>query len=753
LGGVGATGVNERGGITISEGDYNPEKIQLDDRLVEQPTLSIGDRLSSITGVVNYSFDRYEVLATEQAVITTDRTLGDDDTVLNGDANYVSIATYNVENLDQSDGKYDLIAKDVVYSLKSPDIIALQEVQDADGAGNGGILSGASNVQGLIDAIAKISGLVYTYVEIAPTAANSTGGEPNGNIRNGYLYLSDRVSLIQDSLGLIQDAAFSGSRKPLVATWSFNDQEFTTVNVHFTSRLGSDPLWGDEQPPRDAGDASRTAQASAVGDYVFDILSQDASRQFVLLGDWNGFYFEQAQTQLTDDGVFTNLATLLPEEERYSYIFDGNSQLIDNMLVTGGLLTGAKYDAVHINAEFTGTRPTDHDPQVALLRLGSTPQNVVIAGGTVAENLPAGTIVGKLSATDTPGDALSFKLLDDAGGRFVVDEQGVVRTTVALDYETMSSFTLKVQVTDSAGLTSSNDVTIAVTNVNEAPVAKADSITIDEDATSANLWSLLLGNDSDVDAGDILSIKAVGTGGTLSSLLFDPETKSLRYVADNDAFDALAPGAIATDSFTYTVTDKAGLTSTASVNVTVTGIADGISKIGGNGADTLTGTAGEDRLSGDNGDDRLFGVDGHDRLDGGRGSDQLFGGRGNDLLIGGLGDDTLEGGAGRDSFVLSARGGNDVVLDFDVANDKLLFDGTAIRSSEARDWNGDGMTDIRLNLMAGGTVTLLGLSSLSGVQTGTYSEASNAQQALRLDATDGLAVRQALINGDLWLIA
>jgi predicted extracellular nuclease len=111
-----------------------------------------------------------------------------------------------------------------------------------------------------------------------PTTAGSTGGEPGGNIRNGYLYQSDRVTLVEGSLGLINDAAFNGSRKPLVATWSFNDQEFTTVNVHFTSRLGSDPLWGDAQPPRDGGDASRTAQAAAVGDYVFDILSADASR-------------------------------------------------------------------------------------------------------------------------------------------------------------------------------------------------------------------------------------------------------------------------------------------------------------------------------------------------------------------------------------------------------------------------------------------------------------------------------------------
>jgi hypothetical protein len=63
---------------------------------------------------------------------------------------------------------------------------------------------------------------------------------------------------------------------------------------------------------------------------------------------------------------------------------------------------------VHINAEFTGTRPTDHDPQLALLRVAITPHDVVLAGGTVAENLPAGTIVGTLSATDTPGDTLTY---------------------------------------------------------------------------------------------------------------------------------------------------------------------------------------------------------------------------------------------------------------------------------------------------------------------------------------------------------
>ncbi|MEA1072604.1 Calx-beta domain-containing protein [Sphingomonas sp. LY160] len=720
--GVGATGVNERGGITISPGDYNPEKLQLDDRLAAQPVLSIGDQLASVTGVINYSFEHYELLATSGATVTKDVTLGDNDTTLKGDANYLSIATYNLENIDPTDGpvKYDLLSDDIIYSLGAPDIIGVQEIQDADGAGSGSDLSGYVTAKILIDAIYAKTGILYTYVEIAPSTPGSTGGEPGGNIRNGYLYQADRVSLVANSLELIEDPVFNGTRKPLVASWSFNGQEITTINVHFISRIGSDPLWGGTQPPSDAGDAARTAQAAAVGAYVNNHLADDPALNIMLLGDWNGFYFEEAQRQLTDGGVFTNLATLLPEEERYSYLFDGNSQLIDNMLVTGGLFEGARYDAVHINAEFTGVRPTDHDPQVALLRLAITPHDIVISDAVVDENEPAGTIVGVLSATDTPGDRLTYALVDDADGRFAVDaETGVVVTRAVFDRETQASYTIVARVTDSAGLTSTRSLVINVANVNEAPTAANDAIAVNEDATSDNLWSTLLANDTDVDAGDTLTISAVNVGGTLGTLLFDPATQTLRYVADGDSFDALAPGATAIDSFTYTVTDAGGLSRTATVNVTVTGVADGVTRSGGNGADRINGTEGEDRLFGENGNDQLFGLDGHDRLDGGRGDDRLDGGIGNDLLIGGQGNDTLIGGAGFDTFLFGKSSGEDVIRDFDTSADQLSFaDGIGIRSSRTFDANGDGIADLSISLTGGGSVTLLGVASLSGVKVG-----------------------------------
>ena len=51
--------------------------------------------------------------------------------------------------------------------------------------------------------------------------------------------------------------------------------------------------------------------------------------------------------------------TTLPESERYSYVFDGNSQVLDQILVSLGTLGWIpEYDSVHVNAEFTTRRPT-----------------------------------------------------------------------------------------------------------------------------------------------------------------------------------------------------------------------------------------------------------------------------------------------------------------------------------------------------------------------------------------------------------
>jgi VCBS repeat-containing protein len=1030
--GAGATGVSARGGLTLSAGDFNPERIQIDSLNASPVHYTQGDHVASVTGIVNYSFDHYEVLTDSDPAILQPSTLARETTSLIGDADHLSIASYNVENLDFSDAKYDILAHDIVFNLGAPDIVALQEIQDDNGTGTG-VLSADQNLASLCAALNAADPTAhYVYADIDPTAENASGGEPNGNIRNAFVFDINRVSLIAGSLEIITGDAYHNSRNPLVGTFSFNGHDVTVVDVHSYSRGGSDPDFGANQPPVASGDDRRTAMADGVRAYVDDHLATNPNLHFAVMGDWNGFYYETAFQHLTAGGVLTNLNGMLAPEERYSYQFDGNLQQIDNMLVTGGLLGGAQYDLVHINAEFTaGVRPTDHDAQVALFLLpapNQAPTDLELGNQSVDENQPAGTIVGTLSATDKPTDTLSYVLLDDAGGRFAVDaHSGVVTTTAAFDHEADASFAITAEVTDQGGLSTQqsftvtvgdvneaptvpaidhqaidengaagtlvgtvgatdpdgnaltyslvddagglfaidpvtgaltatasldyeaghgysvtaraddghglhtdrviaiavNDLneaptglaldhasvdenaaagtlvgtvsasdpdgnalafslvddaggrfaidaaghltttapldheaaaswsvtaraddghglttdrvftiavgdvneaptgvaldhagvdenapagtlvgtvsasdpdgnalafslvddaggrfaidaaghlttttpldyesgasysvtaraddghglhtdrvfTIAVGDVNEAPTAHGDAASVNEDATTGNLWTSLLANDSDPDAGTHLTIASVDTTGTLGHVLFDAGTQSVRYVADADAFDALPTGTTATDHFTYTVTDGHGLTSTATVTVTVTAIADGITVNAGNGDDLVNGTGGEDSLSGGNGNDAVYGLDGHDSLSGGNGNDSLYGGAGsdvlhgdngndlldggtgNDVLDGGNGNDTLTGGAGADKFVFGKGGGNDIVTDFDTGLDRLfLADGAQVKSFKVEDVNHDGIQDLNIAFSnGGGSVVLLGVSDFGAVHFG-----------------------------------
>jgi len=104
---------------------------------------------------------------------------------------------------------------------------------------------------------------------------------------------------------------------------------------------------------------------------------------------------------------------------------------------------------------------------------------------------------------------------------------------------------------------------------------------------------------------------------------------------------------------------------------------------GGAGNDRLAGGGAKDVLKGGAGRDKLFGGAGHDRLEGGgakdilvggNGRDKLFGNAGNDRLDGGRGGDKLFGGAGADIFVFKAKGGKDVIRDFQDDIDTIRLD-------------------------------------------------------------------------------
>jgi len=666
--GANATGNSARGGITISAGDLNPERIQIDaDSGIfagYNPAHSVGDRLASVNGIFNYAFDSYEVLVTGAVTVTNDVTLGDETAGFLGDLTHLTVATYNMENLDSSDNKYGILADDIVFNLLAPDIIGAQEIQDADGAGSGADLSGVSNAQGLITALAA-RGFSYGYVEVAPTTANTSGGEPGGNIRNGYFYRTDRVQYVTNSAVLINDGAYTGSRRPLVADFVFNGLTIQLINMHSTSRGGSEPLFGDNQPPSNAGDAARNSQAAAARSYVNAQLAINPALNIAVLGDFNGFYFEQSLQNLTAGGVLTNLNNLLPSEERYSYLFDGNLQQLDNIMVTSGLVTGARYDAIHLNAESASTsRPTDHDPQVAYLFLAP------VYNGTAADNTfvaPANVpyiIFGNDGADTLTGNA-QIDVIFGGNGNDIIDG-GLGSDSIAGgdgDDRIIGGSGAANELQGGAG----ND-TYVISAIGDT-IIEAVGAGIDTVETALTPYVLANNIENLTYTG---SGTFVGIGNALDNVITGGAGSD--SLAGLDGNDTLIGSAGAADELQGNVGNDTYVVTAAGTTI-VEAAGEGTDTVGTSLANYTLPTDVENLVYSGSGDFGGVGNASNNQITGDSGADTLIGLDGADILVGNGGADLLIGGNGADNFVYVGTEGSsyDRIIDFTSGSDRILL--------------------------------------------------------------------------------
>jgi hypothetical protein len=164
-----------------------------------------------------------------------------------------------------------------------------------------------------------------------------------------------------------QNPAWDDSRKPLAGEFLVGGRTVVVVANHFASKGGDQPLYGRFQPPNRSSEIQRTAQATVLRAFVEQVERVDRRAAVVVLGDLNDFPFSPTLDALTERGGLRLLIDTLPRGERYGYVFDGNSQALDHILVSRSLGRVA-YDVVHVNAEFAD-QVSDHDPQVARIRL------------------------------------------------------------------------------------------------------------------------------------------------------------------------------------------------------------------------------------------------------------------------------------------------------------------------------------------------------------------------------------------------
>ncbi|MDJ0674951.1 MAG: hypothetical protein QNJ36_06160 [Calothrix sp. MO_167.B42] len=680
--GTSATGISDRGTLNISPDDFNPEKIQIDPDsgvLDIDPTVNTGDSLGDVTGVVSYSFGNFEIIPTEDFTPNIQSAdLQPEITTLNSNDDQLTIATYNVLNLDPNDndgdtdvadGRFDTIAQQIVNNLGSPDIISLQEIQDNSGSVDDGTIAADQTLQLLVDAIAAAGGPTYEFIDNTFIEDNASGGQPGGNIRTAYLYNPERVDLVEGSVQPVgsqdEGEAFDGARLPLAATFEFNNEEVTVVNNHSSSKGGSAPILGVEQdftarqedPTVNGSLDERREQSQVVNDFVDDTLANDADANIVVLGDLNEFEFVSSveilegttvstnggqDTVPGGDAVLTNLTDTIPEDERYSFNFQGNSQQLDHILVSDSLVENAEVDIVHVNSEFaeTSSRASDHDPIVASFTI---PQHVNEITGTNRSETLTGT-----------SDADSILALS---GSDTIEGRG-------------------------------NDDTIEGGN-------GADSI-------SGGAGNDSINGDNGRDT--------INGGGGEDTIEGGNGADSISGGADNDIING--------DDGADTINGGLGDDSIEGGNGAdrISGGADNDIINGGIGSDDITGGIGNDTITGGDGRDTLAGNGDDDLLNGGAGQDNLLGGAGNDTLIGGLGQDILRGNGGIDQFVLVTGQGRDTIVDYEDGVDTLgLTDGLSFGQLEITQVGSD--TRIRVDATNDVLAILNGVdSSLIGAE-------------------------------------
>ncbi|MFB8406334.1 endonuclease/exonuclease/phosphatase family protein [Streptomyces sp. NPDC055912] len=387
---------NRRGGTVYgSYESQNTGRLQIQSLtpIAQQPfpKANVGDRLTGTTeGPLDFNqFGGYTLTARTLGTVV-DRGLERESTDRQ-QRNELAVATYNVENLDPTDPqeKFDALAKAVVTNLASPDILALEEIQDNNGAKNDGTVAADQTVKKFTDAIVAAGGPAYEWRSVDPEN-NKDGGEPGGNIRQVFLFNPERVSFtdraatdassatgvtgrkghaaLTVSPGRIDPAntAWESSRKPLAGEFVFRGRTVFVIANHFGSKGGDESIVSHHQPPARSSEAKRLLQAQSVNGFVKQLLAVEKQADVLVVGDINDFEFSGTTKALTDGGALYPAVKSLPRSERYSYVYQGNSQVLDQILTSPGV-RHFDYDSVHINAEFAD-QDSDHDPQVVRFR-------------------------------------------------------------------------------------------------------------------------------------------------------------------------------------------------------------------------------------------------------------------------------------------------------------------------------------------------------------------------------------------------
>jgi predicted extracellular nuclease len=389
--------------------DSNPERLrvettaQLGSQAIEVPALT---ELKNVVGVLHYGFRTYTILTdvTERPGVSSYIKQVNLPPV---GARQFSVAGMNVENffddIDDPAIKEDIVTTDsfnkrmkkislgVRNIMQSPDVIGVIEVEN---------LAALKRLAEKINSDSEAAGKPNPKYE-----AYLIDGNDGRGIDSGFLVKSSRITVIETKqLGKedkfdnksVDEEAFLNDRPPLMLRASMMDDktkqpfEFTVLVNHLKSFLGYN------DPKRmDGVRTKKRLQAEFLAKFVQQRQTANPKEKIILVGDFNAYQFNDGIVDVigtikgkpaakgevmnpSEDLVnpdMTDLVELINAEQRYSYRFDGNGQVLDHILISNSLqnyIIGFGY--ARMNADFPESyrtddnraeRFSDHDAAVA----------------------------------------------------------------------------------------------------------------------------------------------------------------------------------------------------------------------------------------------------------------------------------------------------------------------------------------------------------------------------------------------------
>jgi predicted extracellular nuclease/endonuclease I len=367
-----------------------------------QNTLRLGDSVSGIIGILDYSFGQYRVLPTQapQFNTTNARTAAPQ---LDGEGR-LKIASFNVLNYFNGTGdgqgfptargadnftEFTRQQEKIVAALVAinADVVGLMELEN-DG------FAAASAVADLVNQLnLKMGSDTYAYVSLAQSGIGSDA------IAVGLIYKPAAVALVGNAVTTNQAPFDFGNRQPLVQTFKeiATNEDFTVAVNHFKSKGSCGSASGNNQDQNDGQgcwNELRTQAANGLIAWLNTAPTGSDDSDFLIIGDLNSYGKEDPINAITNSG-YKNLVAHYLGAGAYSYSFSGEMGYLDHALASDSLSQQVSDTSVwHINAdeprifdyntEFKSAdqlinyygddayRASDHDPVVILLNLTSS---------------------------------------------------------------------------------------------------------------------------------------------------------------------------------------------------------------------------------------------------------------------------------------------------------------------------------------------------------------------------------------------